>query len=354
MKQVGWLTIFGWLIGLMLLGLHALPAAAQGDVGASLSASTDTITVGDPITMTVTILHPASHQVIIPRLGPTWGDFEVRSQGKADTTIHENGRATTEAGFVVTLFAPGEYQTPEMVVTLSDPEGNATDESLAPLTVTVASVLRAEDQTLRDLKAQAEMTPPPIWPWLLLGAALAVLLFLGGGWLLRRLPRTPAQSAAVAQDTRPAYAVAYEELDRIEGLALPEKGEYKAYYTLVADCLRRYLEGQFGVPAMERTTPEIRRDLRRSVVSIELAGRIIRLFEESDLVKFAKYVPTLLAAQELLFQARDLIDRTRPQAQGGDGESGVKHQTAQQVRSVPAHSMGGSVLDREERQGREG
>ena len=323
MNRKGWLPVFGLLAGLAL-GLWALPAAAQGEVGASLSASADTVTVGDAITMTVTVIHPASHQVILPKLGPTWGDFEVRSQSKTDTSIREDGRATTQANFVVTLLkAPGEYRTPDLTVTVSDAQGNTHDAQLNPLTVTVKSVLTAEDQALRDLKPQAKMTPPPIWPWLLLGLAAAALLFLAGRWLWRRWRRDRTAAPAAVIDPRLAYQVAYDELDRIQGLALPEQAEYKTHYTLVTDCLRRYLEGQFRVRAMDRTTSEIRAGLRGSVVAGEPAREIVRLFEESDLVKFAKFVPTQAAARQALTQARRFVDRTRrPQAEEPDTVGG--------------------------------
>jgi hypothetical protein len=93
---------------------------------------------------------------------------------------------------------------------------------------------------------------------------------------------------------------------------LVEQGRFKEHYTLTADCLRRYAEGIYGIPAMDRTTEEFYAALRWARVD----GQQVRLFkdflDESDLVKFAKYVPPVEEAQEAVPRARYIVDVTKP------------------------------------------
>jgi hypothetical protein len=86
----------------------------------------------------------------------------------------------------------------------------------------------------------------------------------------------------------------------------------KEYYSLVTDCLRQYLEGQFQIRALERTTAEIKSDLRRSAFPSTPAKEFIDILNESDLVKFAKLLPEPGEADKLMERAYKLVEETRP------------------------------------------
>jgi hypothetical protein len=102
-------------------------------------------------------------------------------------------------------------------------------------------------------------------------------------------------------------------LERIARLKLVEQGRFKEHYTLTADCLRRYAEGIYGIPAMDRTTAEFRAALRRARVDGQQVGLFKDFLDESDLVKFARYVPSVEEAQEALPHARHIVDVTKPE-----------------------------------------
>ncbi len=77
-------------------------------------------------------------------------------------------------------------------------------------------------------------------------------------------------------------------------------------YLAVSHSVRRHLEREFGVAAHERTTSELRSALRRLPLGPEIPHRLLTLFAESDLVKFAQVTPTPESADALLAEARDL------------------------------------------------
>jgi hypothetical protein len=168
---------------------------------------------------------------------------------------------------------------------------------------------------IRDLKPQADL--PRDWSWLLwaglagLALALAVLALL---WFLaRRRKRARAAAPAAVVHLRPPEEIAYEELERITGLKLVEQSRFKEHYTLTADCLRRYAEGLYGIPAMDRTTEEFHAALRRARADSQQIRLFKDFLDESDLVKFAKYVPPVGEAQEALPRARYIVDVTKPE-----------------------------------------
>ena len=259
----------------------AMPApvlpVADG-VTAVLQAPAGPFTVGDPIALTVQVTHPAGTQVILPQLAQTWGGLEVREQRPAQSTTNADGTHTTAQTIVVTRFAPGDFQTPPLAVTMSDAAGQLSQAMAAPAALTVGSVLAEGDAELRDIKPQAELEIPAIAPYPAIFAGVAALAVALLGFLLwrRRANRRPL-------DKRTPDQMALDELARIAGLSLPAAGRYAEHYAATADCLRTYLERQFAIPARDRTTLEITTALRTAPFAPANAQTLVTLLAECDL-----------------------------------------------------------------------
>jgi hypothetical protein len=144
---------------------------------------------------------------------------------------------------------------------------------------------------------------------LAVAAGLAYLLY-------RRLTnKEPAPIPVI--DTRTPWEIAIEELDRIERLDLPEDGNFKEHYTLVASAMRVYVQGMYlkdvsPIDAIDMTTDEIVAVLKKSSLHYGHLRFVIDLLQESDLVKFAKYTPRVSQAYEASGQARYIVEITRP------------------------------------------
>ena len=280
-----------------------LPAADR--VAATLTPAEGPFTVGDPIELSLEVVHPDNTGIIVPQLETNWGDLEVRSQGAVATVDNGDGTLTTHQTIEVALFAPGEFQTPLLAVTVSDTGGALTQAMAAPASLTVASILADGDETLRDIKPQADLPLPATWPQtaVLAMVALVIVVFLAWWVLRRRRGRTMI-------DNRPPEQVAYDELDHIQSLNLPAAGRYDTYYALVADTLRTYLERQYGLPARDRTTAEIDAVLGQTIMATVYARTLIAMLDDCDLVKFAHILPSETTAQMLLEDARRFVAQT--------------------------------------------
>jgi len=294
----------------LVLAVMALPAWAVEGIQVTLTASQSELTVGDPVQLTLEVNHPAGYQVIVPQLEGNWGPFEVQGQSPTTTVANDDGTETTYQTITVTLFDLGTFETPGLPLTISDGTGAIVEEMTPPVTLSVIPTLAEDDSILKDIRPQKGMKVPSALPWLMGGLLVAVVL-AGGGWLLYRRWRDGSFFTPVI-DNRPPYQVAFDELDRIHALRLPEKGRFKEHCTLVTDCLRTYIEKQFHVHAFDRTTTELQASLRGSTMATDHVRPFIDLFMESDLVKFAKLTPEVESAYQLTDQARTLVDLTRP------------------------------------------
>ncbi|MBI1879073.1 MAG: hypothetical protein HYR94_12785 [Chloroflexi bacterium] len=269
------------------------------------------------MTLRLEVNHPIDSRAVLPEVGEQWGPFEVVDQTEPETIDNNDGTATTGKDIVVTLFEPGEFQTPSLVVTHRQPDGSVEELGAPVIQLKITSVL-TDDTELRDLKPQADLALPPIWPWvvaiMLLSMFIIGLLVGLGLWLYdRRRKRAGLELAPVPfVDTRPPEVIAYTELDRIEALNLPARNQVKEHYSLVDVCLRRYIEGRYEIPALEQTSAEVRAAFRRSPTRAEDAAEFMNIFLESDLVKFARYVPHADNVNSLINRARTIVTVTTP------------------------------------------
>lgn len=273
--------------------------------------------VGDPITLTLTVSHPPDYRVTFPILPYSWGAFEVRDQSAVENIANPDGSRATSQSIEAVLFETGHFTSPDVSITVRDTAGQVHDITVPGTSVTVASVFQEGDEEPepKDIKSQAEVDQPPLADftrtmyergWIIAGAVLALLLLLAIYLLMRR------RDAGAPVDTRPPHQIALEELHRIEALDLPSQSRFKEHYTLVTDCVRRYLERAFGTRALDRTTGELRTALKSSSMAREHADFTVRLLEESDLVKFTKLPPEVEDARASTTRARDLVMMTLP------------------------------------------
>jgi hypothetical protein len=299
-----------WFLIITVLLFVAVRAQADELVQVTLAADREELTVGDPVQLSLEVTHPAGYQVIIPKLEQMWGEFEVLGQSQATTSANDDGTETTRQIIEATLFNLGEFETAPLPLTVTDGAGQVIEEVVPAISLAAIPTLAEDDNNLRDIKPQAGLAVPPLWPWIAGGLAAAVLAAVAGWWAYRRWQGKPFGLAPV--DNRPPWQVAFDELARIEGLGLLENQRFKEYYTLVTDCLRNYLEDQFDLRVFDRTTSELKPILRQSDLAPEHTRRFLDLFTESDLVKFAKFTPDRDAAWQLVGEARSLVDLTRP------------------------------------------
>lgn len=287
--------------------LVSLVGVLQGsDVVISASAVPDSITVGDRVVLTITVEHATNESFEWPKGLETLGSFEVMSFRPLEPVVVE-GRVRSRAQYELTVFELGELEIPAigLEVTPGDPDETRAFET-DPIKVIVYSVGVADSADIKDIK-------PPLgisrnwWllaPWILGALALAAALF----WLVRRMRR--GDSATSVTPHRLPHEIAFAALDALESSQLLDRGDVKRYFTEASEIVRVYLEGRFGIVAMEMTS----RDISRELESLRLSRRELDSLEDflrrSDLVKFAKHRPGPDSCKALVPAARKFVDET--------------------------------------------
>ncbi len=279
----------GLAVTLALLVLLPGAARAQGPVEAELSVSPDELVIGDVLTVTASVDHPAGHVVGPLKLEDTWGPFEVRALRAPVTVANDDGSETTSVTFEAQVFALGVLTTPELSLTVESPTGAQSVAVAAPVIVEVVSVLR--DSELRDIRPQVDLPGPRTG--LVAGLAIGGLAIVAVTFLAysRASRRRGVLLFGRAGQSRSPYEWAISELSAMSHPDLDEAEDLKRYYTKVSEVLRRYVDAELGLETIESTTAEVSRQIRSSALEWKLGHRLLSILLVADLVKFARYRP---------------------------------------------------------------
>lgn len=110
----------------------------------------------------------------------------------------------------------------------------------------------------------------------------------------------------------PPYQLALLRLAALKEENLWQTGHEKEYYTRLIDILRDYLQGRFGINAMEMTSQQITHILQQNEATRMSNDRMKRILEIADMVKFAKVRPLPDDNFRAFNEATQFVEETKP------------------------------------------
>ena len=192
-------------------------------------------------------------------------------------------------GIVITSFDQGQYALPPLSMQRMTKDG-VVDTLVFDSQLLDVKTMPVDTATfqLHDIKGQIKypITFKEALPWV--GAVLGILGVIALiVWLVIRYSK---KRGAEAEKKEPAHIVAFRKLDKYKGNKMWAPEKQKAFYSGVTDALREYIDARYDIGAMEMTTAEIMKELKKTDISEELQIGLKELFERADYVKFAKYI----------------------------------------------------------------
>jgi hypothetical protein len=164
-------------------------------------------------------------------------------------------------------------------------------------------------QAVAPADGLADIRPPIFYlhSWFLYWLALASLIIsaLVIYLILRARPKKILSAKS-------AYDLALEQLEKARGLL--REDEPMPYAVLVSETIRSYLGQRFQAPSTRRTTEEFLRQMEADFATPLAEHRsLLREFLQScDLVKFARYQPTLSELELVQQRATNFVTATKP------------------------------------------
>lgn len=287
-----------------------------GPVHAVVHLDHEKPTLGEQITLTLTVDAAPKVKVIMPDFGDQLGKFGIADY-KASENIREDGRSEYVQRYTLDLPMSGKLKTPSFLIEFTDNRDEAEnpgqiEELLTDaITFEVASVF-ADGKTPESLYPALEKLPELVLPetqksmWHLWAAIAAVAAAIVGGliWFFRRTK---------PEVVLPPDVVALNALTQMENRQIPSNSkDVDAWYVELSGIVRKYIEGRFALQAPRLTTEEFFELAKSSDALTDDNKTVIRkLLERSDRVKFTHFVPTMDESREMLKAARTFVEDTR-------------------------------------------
>ncbi len=296
------------------LGAQAVSVPDEGESGLSIVASVDRsqITVGDSFQYLISVKSPRNAAVEWPESGRPPDGFELVSFEHAGPLPGPDDTNIDSLRYDLTLYQTGEHSIPPFSLSGILADGTGLSAVSDSISITVVSVLDDEAEDIRDLKAPVDIPDEVPWYWwvigglVLLAVTAAVILYIRH----RRDRQVPIGMDAVIN--RPPEEIALEELDRLVRKDWLTQGRIKAHYSALSEILRRYLSARYRIAAMEYTTTELMAALNALELGHEETRAVHMLFEECDMVKFARFTPESHRQSLSVEEGREIVARTRP------------------------------------------
>jgi hypothetical protein len=311
-------SFLGWL-GALLLFCSTLTAGWCEETGPkeesviSVESYVDraTITIGDRILYTLLVTTDPEVKLEPLDLGSNLGAFEVKDYKIYDPEKTKDGRMVNKSEYLITTFTTGEYVIPPITINYTDADSKKKQIESEPLFIMVESVgaSEADKEDIRGLKPPIEIKGS-YWIYLLILPIFA-LLAAGGFLYYRRRSRGLALPEIPQELLRPAWEVALLELDLLRESDLLDKKQIKEYFIVLSDIIRKYMERRYQIKALDRTTEEIRQEVKRLKLEQEIAQLIFGLLLFCDLVKFAKYIPSADEVEKSTDEAYSIVNLTK-------------------------------------------
>jgi hypothetical protein len=279
------------------------------------------VQVGKPFTLDLSLKVPYGWFV-------EWNDFatdtlseqlDIIKRSEVERTADADSNVIVKQQLTLMTFDTGQIQVPPVALTYAksfdDPDRlKAYTDPINLYSTTIAvDTTMAYKPIVEPLAAPVQMKE--VYPWLLGVLLLALAVF--GIWYWRKHHKTKvdADGNIIKGPVIPPYDKAVGDLENLRQRKLWQSGKVKEYFSTLTDIAREYIEGQFGVNAVEMTTDDIMEEVKSLHFSQDTYNKLKETMEVADLVKFAKYSSSNLESENAMSSMTEFVNESYAQYQ---------------------------------------
>jgi cell division protein YceG involved in septum cleavage len=303
--MVRFLKIFFILILVFITELYA-----QSISGLASVDSSDYL-VGDYINYTLEVRAGKNIQITTPFIRDSLKNVELIRELESSLIETENSKSTTY-GFTISYYDSGSITIPPIAIKYKT-AGNDEEKVVLSnsVTFTVHTVPVEQQAEIKDVKEP--LTIPLDWKFILLIVFIVLVVLALAIFLYLRYKKKKSEQPVKKKIIRiPAHVRALTALNKLEEEQLWQKGQVKEYHSNITGIVRNYFEDRFQLLALELTTTEQMQQLNKVRDAENILTETNEFLNNADLVKFAKFIPIASVNEEMMKQAKDIVNQTIP------------------------------------------
>lgn len=267
--------------------------------------NTDSLTIGDTFQLSLTLQLDKEYQKVqFPDTNAFPSSLEL-----IDRQQYKLSEFTDSLIYNLQFFGNEDLQVSPLPITLYSRNDTSVIYS-DPFILYFKTVVAEGDTTLKPMKPNFAF-PLPWWPWVLAGLVLASFLL----WWFKYRDQTVEKDTDPVKEFEPFYnpleALEKNLITLKKETQVTETRDFKTFYSEIGDAIRAYYEELYQIPALECTSGELFRYLDAYGVDDTLVEKTRKVLRAADLVKFAKFTPTLDDAWNTYDLAMEFLERAK-------------------------------------------
>lgn len=275
----------------------------------TVALDTNMIVIGDQINLVFKAVVPNDVNVEFPILKDTIvKGLEIISVGKLESKPLKNNLKELLIKYKITAFDTGLYVIPVFPIRILS-KGFDKVIRTEELQLGVSTFKVDTSKEYADIMApkEAPINFAEIMPyllWILLGGLLVVLIYI----YIKKWRAKESIFKFTEKPKEPAHIIAFRNLDKIKQEKLWENNKIKDFHSQLTEVIRVYIEDQFAIKAMEETTIEIIKDVKKEpLLNTSIVEKLEDILYRADFVKFAKAIPLGNENQQSLDNAYKIV-----------------------------------------------
>jgi len=293
------------------------------DINAWSSLDTNAITIGSQVKYELGITIPYDMLVGWPMIGDTLtSNIEVLRRSNIDT-VYTDSDISLHQQFIITSFDSGYFEISPTIFQfkhINDSNIYSTSTGMQFLQVYVPEVDTSQAFKAITGPIKEPYTFQELLPWILVTTAAVILIGLLIFYLIKRKKKQPIFKRK-PKPTLPPHIVAITKLEELRLTKIWQSGRLKKYYSELTDIIREYMFHRYHFDAPEMTSDEIITKLHEFEINKDAMSKLEGVMHLSDMVKFAKAVPTALENDLGLTHCVDFVNETKQIAEPVQNEN---------------------------------
>jgi len=292
----------------LVMTLFAISLYAQ-NINVTASTDTSDYLVGDYINFRIRAEYDEVIRITPPSLTDNLGQLEVI---KVLSVSFEDDKNVQQFNYVISGYDSARIVIPPIPITyypVGSSEAQTVETNEVVVFIHTLQVNPSED--IKDVKDPVRISLNWTFWLILILAVIAITLI---AYYLYKRFRKPEEEVRTIKRTPPIpiYVQAMQALDHLKEKKLWQQGKVKEFHSELTEIIRKYFEDRYSFHSLEMTTAQQMIVLNRVMDNQKLIDVTGDFLANADMVKFAKFIPLPTVNEEMMNQAYEIIDKTKP------------------------------------------